>query len=79
MEALLYVTTWGSQYTSFLPFTCAKISNPNSVVTKFFSRHYSKPIDFKTCYENMMSQMAQKDKGEETASNVNPLAPMNNQ
>lgn len=27
----------------------------------------------------MMSQMAQKDKEEETASNVNPLAPMNDQ
>ena len=27
----------------------------------------------------MMSQMAQKDKGKETASNANPLAPMNDQ
>lgn len=27
----------------------------------------------------MMSHMAQKDKGEETASNVNPLAPMKDQ
>lgn len=27
----------------------------------------------------MMSQMAQKDKGKETASNANPLAPTNDQ